>query len=373
MAGLAAIVVVGQFLTIADATAELTTPIVVALALVGAIAGARRRGSLPSRWAIAAAVGVFAVYAAPIVLSGEATFAGFIKLDDSASWMAFTDQLLEHGRDLDGLAPSTYEATLALNLGEGYPGGVFMPLGVGAALLGEDVAWLVQPYMAFTAALLALGLWELAGGVVSGPRARAVVALVAAQPALLYGYYLWGGIKEVAAIALLAAAVTLAARAVGACSGASALVPLALVCAATLGVLSLVGAIWLVPVLVVAVIVAWRTLGPAVALGRAAALTALIALLSLPLLWAGGLVPPTSLPLTDSEAIGNLAGPLDPLQLVGIWPSGDFRFASVAPLASGAPDRGRHWSRPHSGSPPPGAAAPGRSPASSRGRWRPPR
>lgn len=334
--GLAAIVVVGQFLTLADATAELTTPVVAALALAGAAAGARRGPSLPSRWALAAAVGVFAVYAAPIVLGGEATFAGFIKLDDSATWMTFTDQLLEHGRDLDGLAPSTYEATLALNIGEGYPGGVFLPLGAGAALLGEDVAWLVQPYMAFTAALLALGLWELARGAVSGARARAAVAFFAAQPALLYGYYLWGGIKEVAAIALLAAAVTLAARAAEAGSRASALVPLSVVCAAVLGVLSLGGAIWLVPVLVAAVIVAWRTLGPAVALGRAAGFAALTAVLSLPVLWAGGLLPPTSLPLTDSGAIGNLAAPLDPLQLAGIWPSGDFRFASVAPLASGA-------------------------------------
>ncbi len=37
-----------------------------------------------------------------------------------------------------------------------------MPLGVGAKLLGTDVAWLMQPYIAFLAALLALGLWSLA-------------------------------------------------------------------------------------------------------------------------------------------------------------------------------------------------------------------
>ena len=81
-------------------------------------------------------------------LSGEATFAGYIKLDDTATWLALTDRVMEHGRSLDGLAPSTYEATLAFNLADGYPVGVFLPLGVGGALLGEDIAWLVQPYMA---------------------------------------------------------------------------------------------------------------------------------------------------------------------------------------------------------------------------------
>ena len=71
---------------------------------------------------------MFAVYAAPIVLSGEPTFAGFIKLDDTATWLALTDRVMEHGRDLDGLAPSSYEATLRFNLGDGYPVGVFLPL-----------------------------------------------------------------------------------------------------------------------------------------------------------------------------------------------------------------------------------------------------
>ena len=275
-------------------------------------------------------VGVL-VYAAPIVLSGDATFAGFIKLDDDASWMAFTDQLMADGRDLGALAPSSYEATLAINLGEGYPGGVFVPLGVAASLLGEDVAWLVQPYMAFAAALLALALWELAGGLVKGGPGRALVAAIAAQPALLFGYYLWGGIKEVAAIALLATAVALAPGAVEAGRGIARVLPLAVVCAGALGVLSLGGAIWLAPALLVAAGVAWRALGARATLARAAALAAVTALLSVPLLWAGGLVPPTSLPLTDTGAIGNLAGALDPAQVAGIWPSGDFRFANVAP------------------------------------------
>jgi hypothetical protein len=189
--GLAAMVVVASWLTFDDATAELATPAVVALAAVGLVLGVRRR--LPSGWAwpAGAALAVFAAYAAPIVLSGEATFAGYIRLDDSATWMAFADRVMEHGRSLDGLAPSTYEAALALNLGDGYPVGALLPLGIGRELVGSDVAWLIQPYMAWLAAVLALTLFSLARPLVGSSALGAVIAATAAQAAMLYGYYLW--------------------------------------------------------------------------------------------------------------------------------------------------------------------------------------
>ena len=67
----------------------------------------------PDRWALAAALAVFAVYAAPVVLSGDPTFTGYIKLDDTATWLAFVDRVMDHGRDLSGLEPSSYQTTLA--------------------------------------------------------------------------------------------------------------------------------------------------------------------------------------------------------------------------------------------------------------------
>ena len=159
--GLALIIVVAQFLTLDGGLAELTTPIIVALAVVGFGLSLHvlERGIV--WWAVIAAVAVFAIYAAPIVLSGQATFAGYIKLDDTATWMALTDRVMEHGRSLSDLPPSSYEATLAFNLGSGYPVGVFLPLGVSRALVGQDVAWVIQPYMAFMGAMLALGAWSI--------------------------------------------------------------------------------------------------------------------------------------------------------------------------------------------------------------------
>ena len=84
----------------------------------------------------------------------------------------------------------------------GYPVGAFPPLGIGHVLTGVDVAWLFQPYLCFLAAMLALGLYGLLSRLVESRPLRALSAFVAAQPALLYGYSLWGGVKELVTAAL---------------------------------------------------------------------------------------------------------------------------------------------------------------------------
>src|SRR6202030_2105632 len=96
-------------------------------------------------------------------------------------------------------------------VGEHYPVGAFMLLGVGHGLTGIDPAWIIQPYFACCAAALALGVYALIEPLVPSPRLRALVAFLAAQPALLYGYSLWGGIKEMTAAFLLALGIALAA------------------------------------------------------------------------------------------------------------------------------------------------------------------
>jgi hypothetical protein len=323
--GFAALVVVGGFCTLADATAELAAPVAVAGAVAGLALLARSRPSPPSAWGMAALAGAFAVYAAPIVLSGEPTFAGYIRLDDTATWLAFTDHLREHGRDLSGLALSTHEATLALNVGEGYPLGGFVVLGIAAELVPVDAAWLIQPYMAWLAVVLAASAWALARPLVASAPARAAVVFGAAQPALLFGYYLWGGTKEIAVAALVGALAACLGAVVRAGFPVRALIAPAAVCAAVLGILGEGGAIWLIPPAALAVVVALRRLPPATVAIRGGLGIALVAVLSLPVLAVGGLRPPTSSPLNDADAVGNLIGSLEPAQVAGIWLAGDFR------------------------------------------------
>jgi hypothetical protein len=324
--GFALIIVVAQFFTLDGGLAEIITPLSVALAVVGFGLSLQMLDRGVAWWAVIAAVAVFAVYAAPIVLSGQATFGGYIKLDDTATWMALTDRVMEHGRSLSGLPPSSYEATLAFNLGAGYPVGVFLPLGVGRALVGQDVAWVIQPYMAFFGGLLALGAWSITEPLVSSPRLRAVAAFLGAQSALLFGYYLWGGIKEMAAAAFIVSIAGVAAFAIREWTSPRPLVPLALMSAALIGVLSGGGAVWLAPMLVVVLVLFIRFLGWAAAMIRTTIFAAATVVMCLPVIIPGGLLPPTSSPLTSETALGNLYHPLNGFQLFGIWPTGDFRL-----------------------------------------------
>jgi hypothetical protein len=322
--GLAVVILAGEFATLTDATAEFAAPLAAGLAIAGLLLGPIRR-TRPDPWALGAALAVFAAFAAPVVLSGEATFAGYIKLDDTATYFAMTDRVMEHARDLAGLEPSTYEATLATTLAIGYPTGVVMPIGIGHALTGYDLAWIFQPYIAFLATMLALSLYALLGPVVPLPPLRAFAAFIAAQPAILFGYSLWGGIKEVAGAWLLALLAVLVPWTLRPRSSARAVVPLAVVCAAIVCVLSLPAAAWLVPAAVIAGVLLWRRpvrampvkLGVFAAGAVVLAVPAIVAAID----W----LPKVSAFRAETE-LGNLFGPLNKLQAFGIWPVGDFRI-----------------------------------------------
>jgi len=336
--GIAVIIIVGQFASLSVTTAPLVTPACVLLAAAGFVISPRwqdwlRPGASLALPAVGAAV--FAVFAAPIVLSGEATFAGYIKLDDTATWLAFTDQLMERGRDLEGLAQSTYARTLEVNLEGGYPLGGFAPLGVSAKISGVDFAWAFQPFLAVLAAAMALALYELARPLIASAWTRGAVVFFASQPALLFAYLMWGAIKEAEVAMLLPAMAALAICAVGPGRSAerslkaSALagVPLGIVAAALVAVLSIPGGVWLIALLLPGSIFLVLTGGP----GRAGAVLggALAAALacSVPLL--GDSFSPSQEALRVDTELGNLIEPLGAAQFLGIWPTGDFRLDPV--------------------------------------------
>jgi hypothetical protein len=321
--GFAAIVGVTLFATLTPATAPLALPAVLALGVVGLAAALPPSLQRINPWAVVSAAGVFAVFAAPVVLSGDATFAGYVKLDDTATFLAIIDRALEHGRSLDGLAPSSYEAALDVNL-PFYPLGSLLPLGIGAKLVGQDAAWVFQPYLAFLAALLGLGLYRLSGLVLVSRPARAAAAFLAAQAALLYGYSLWGGVKELAAAALVALAAALTSEVFKARHSLLSLLPLGVVAAGLVGILSIGALVWLAPLVgVVAVsLLRQRTgLRPLVLLAAGAALL-------LPSLVVGRLMLGEGVlsSIRDDAELGNLVAALSPLQVLGVWPVGDFRF-----------------------------------------------
>ena len=318
--GLAVVVVAASLATALPATAPFSTPLVVGLAVAGLCLLPRCRPGRDTWTAAAVGVATFLLFGAPVLLSGDPTFAGYVKLDDTATFLAFTDHVLEHGRDLSALGPSSYEATLSVNVANGYPLGSILPLGVVARLVGTDPAWVWQPYISFAAAVLAMTFYGLATHLVPSRGLRAVVALVGAQSALLYGYALWGGVKEVLAAAFLALSAATLTYAVRGRPRAT-LVP-ATVFAAVIGVLSLGGWVWLL--LPAAALVAapgtrrWA---------RTAAFCGFTALLTLPAIAEAGafLRGDNVSSFRSTEELGNLMRPLRLRQVLGVWPTEDFR------------------------------------------------
>jgi hypothetical protein len=320
--GFALVVVASQFPTLSGGTAVLAAPLVVALAVIG-VALAPRRLPAVDPWGLAAGLGAYLAYGAPTILSGRATFDGYIKLDDTATYLAMLDRIETHGRDLSGLAPSTYEATLHTSLAYGYPVGSFAPLGVVQRLLGIDPAWLWQPYLALLGGLLALALYALAGHAVPSRPLRATVAFVAAQPAILFGYSLWGGIKELATAVLVVVLAACVAPLLEEGSARAAL-PLATAAAAIVGVLSLGGALWLALLLpALALVVVLR--GAALAVRAVAVFAVAGVVLAIPPIVAAFTWLGHAGAFTSDTELGNLVGPLRFIQVAGIWPNGDFR------------------------------------------------
>jgi len=332
-AGLTVVIVAAQFATLADATAGLSGPFVALLAAAG-LALTRPWRYRPDPWLLGAGVTVFLVFAAPVLLSGQATFAGYIKLDDTATYFAMTDRVMEHARNLAGLDLSSYLRTLQTTISFGYPTGSVMPVGVGHQLLSYDLAWLFQPYLAFLGALVGLSVYELLRPVIVSRPLRATAAFFAAQPAILYGYSLWGGIKEVAAaglLALIAALLPWTARA-----GIRGVLPLAVACAALVCVLSIPGAVWLGPALIAGAAITFA-LQPRVRplLVKAAALSVGALVLAIPAFVAYKTWRQHLGAFHSSDELGNLAQPLDAWQLFGIWPVGDFREHPSQSVATG--------------------------------------
>jgi len=175
--GFAAVIVVTRAAMWLDLAAELGAPLAAAGAAVGlALAWRRVRSPRLDRWAAGAAVMVFAVFAAPIVLSGSATFAGYTVLGDTAVHFVLVDHIASHGTDLAGLPPSSYRSTLEAYFASGYPLGAHAALATGRQLAFLDVAWAFQPFLAFVAAMLALTLAGLLRGTVRSAWRRAVIA-----------------------------------------------------------------------------------------------------------------------------------------------------------------------------------------------------
>lgn len=335
--GVAAAIVLVQLGTASAASAELILPAIVVLAALGLLLGFGLPSRLPDRWETGIALAVFALFALPFVVHGDPTWAGYVKLDDSGTFMALSDHVFEHGRGVGQMPLSTHFRTVQENLGGSYPIGSFVPFALMAMITGQDVAFVFQPSMAFAAAAFALLLFELIRRLVSRAGFAAAIAILSTLSSLLLGYYLWGGVKELVTVALLGLGPVLAGAAAREGWPRFAWAPIAIAAAAVVAVLGPGGTVWVVPTLLPALVALALDRGLGAALRQAAPVAALGALLALPVvLTPSGWFSPLQGGLTDETELGNLLGPLNLLHVAGIWPALDFRVdPHLKPLTLG--------------------------------------
>lgn len=328
--GLAALIVVAQFTTAFPGLARVTVMAVVALAMLGFAVNPVdwREWVGASRRPLAFACATYVIYLSPVIVSARPTFLGWIKLDDGSTFMAFVDQLLTGGRTTAGLPQSTFEAAVQYNFDRGYPMGAFVPFGVLAQILRVDVAWVYQPYIAFLAATITLTAYVVLRRLVASTFMRGVFAVAATCSALLVGYAWWGGVKELTLVPILLLAVYFLDEYRPGDDTNRTLLPLAVTLAAFVSVFAPTGLAWFV--LPLAYLVRkYQAKAPERTVSDTIYLMGLTAVMALPTFQAFGDLDAYKTAFTFAESdpdIGNLPGPLSPMQIAGIWPSTDFRY-----------------------------------------------
>jgi hypothetical protein len=335
--GLALIIVASTLTTESTTTAPWTLPVVLLLSVAGLIAGwPRLRALRPDPWMAGLAVAVFVIYAAPVVASGNASWLGFSIDGDPAIHFLLVSHLLAHGHAYPGPGefPNTSGALFVRSyLGTSYPVGADLPVGLLRSLVGQDLAWVYQPYLAVMMSMAALGLYELLDGTVGSRALRSFTALIVSLAGLTYAFYLVASVKELATTWVVTVTVVLVFATLRRPPGLRALVPLVVAAVAGLDILAVAIAPWLgVPLAVFVVASGWRLRGvprrrPT---GRQIAMLAggvvvVVAVVAPVLSGALTFVNAANGALTSQGTLGDLLAPLKARQILGIWPTSDFR------------------------------------------------
>ncbi|MEJ7783093.1 MAG: hypothetical protein WKF99_11010, partial [Solirubrobacteraceae bacterium] len=339
-AGLAAIIAGSRLITEEGATAPFALPVLLVLALAGLVAGRDRLRALrPDRPLAIAALGTFAVFGAPILLSGSPTFAGYTLLPDTSHQLTLSWLYADRGPDWMSLAPGQTMLSGQTLIGTAYPVGGQAALGVTAPLGLIDLMWLYQPFLTLMAVAGCLAIAALIAPWVPGRRVRAVIAFLAIQASLVVGFAFQGSIKEMAAMAMLLTAAALLTAILRERRSPRSLLVLVVPAAAMLGALGPAAFAYLGPLALVALVavivrlvrhrrprdLAW--LAAVVAFGGVLLAPTLIAL-STSLAVQGAALDGASEVVAekDGSELGHLAQPLQPAQTLGVWLRGDFRL-----------------------------------------------
>ncbi len=341
--GLAALIVVAQLATLEPAIAPLTPAALVVCAAAGfLVAGPRRLRALAGAlradpWPAFAALAVYALVCAPILLAGRATQAAYLLDTTAGIQMLGADFLVGHGLNFGELAPSGYRLHLERYFGASYPSGAHTLLGGSGRLAGTELVWLYGPFLATMLACCVPSLHVLARRAGMSRVLAPVAAAIAASPALVYAYAQMGAIKEITLLPMLLCLLALLAehRAWLARSVRGHL-PVVLVSGAGLATIGLAFTPWLLLAGAIGIAIALdavreRRLAPRALAIQVAAIAAMLAIAALPTILDLAASAAIAKSLSQGNALavadpGNLLQPLHVLQSIGVWLHGDHRL-----------------------------------------------
>jgi hypothetical protein len=336
-AGFALLAVVCGLFCDSASLAPLAAPACVVVAVVGLVLGRRplrrviaRRARGSDAWAVAAAIGAWAIVAAPIVLSGKPGFTGYAHIVDISYEFDLSAHFASSGRSIPSVASSAYQVDLMKYLSSGYPAGTQSTLGALSNLMPVDLSWLYQPFLAFLAAMSALSLYVLLGRLVAPRPLRALGAFVAAQPNILMAYTYAGGIKELGTSCFLLLLAALLAQVLPRARPGRALLAVPVALSATFACLLLTTVPWIGVLsagVLVTVLVFQRERLQALLAGAQIAVVAFV--LSLPLIGAAVKLLPLATG-TGLLELGNLSMPVPEITAAGVWINGDYRYPQDA-------------------------------------------
>jgi len=223
----------------------LAAAVAVGLAVGGFVAARHDlRDQVRPRWPVAAALGAYMLFVAPVVLTGHWTWLGYNFVNDTSVFYMLVEHLQDAGTSVPPRGVSTFDQVIAEYLDTNYPLGTY----AGMAALGELIRVppevFFQPFIAVEAGLAAMSLTVLGARLVRAPWA-ALAAVVAVVANLAYQFALQGAVKEIGMITTLVTAAALGRELLDAERPRRAVVGLALALAAGLAVFATAAAPYL--------------------------------------------------------------------------------------------------------------------------------
>lgn len=327
--------VLGSLTTISTATAPYTAIGFGVICLLGLVISAIWfRGHLRfDRLPLIAGLITYFLFSLPTLANGNPSWAGWIKLDDDSSFLAVTDRLMNVGRTVPFPISSTFDRLLQTFFASeasghfSYPVGTFIPFGVVTKLTGVERAWVFQPYLAFAAALVAMMFVLILRTHISHRILIVAMASISAMASTIYSYVMWGGIKEIVIIIPLTLLGYSIFVALSSKDGRENYLYALIALMGIFVVGGTAGIGYAAPILFIGVLtILWRRNRQYfVYLFGATGVLAVVIILLL----RSGNKSITNLFIPIIGDNGNLVKPLNLGQIVGIWPSQDFRLDPV--------------------------------------------